>query len=69
MIWVDTTEDADFDHINSVYHGYKEAGGQLPFDAFKEVFSKLSYSGGLEIIIKESFEALGEPGADKLNKI
>lgn len=46
MIWVDTNSDADFDHLNAVYHAYKESGGKLSFDEFKVVFSQLSSGGG-----------------------
>lgn len=68
MIWVDTTEDSDFDHINSIYHGYKEAGGLLPFETFKQAFANLA-SVGLNITIVKSFEDLGEPDESKTNQI
>lgn len=62
MIWVDTTSNAEFDHINSVYHAYLEAGGDLSFEQFKKAFVKTGLSA---VEFRQSFEALGEPTKDK----
>ena len=41
MIWVDTNETTDFDHLNALYQGYKLAGGPLTFELFVKSFSTL----------------------------
>lgn len=70
MIWVDTKNKADFDHLNAVYHAYKEAGGTaLDQSKFAEAFANLTNASGFSIQIVESFEALGEPTKDKQNII
>lgn len=62
MIWVDTSSNAEFDHLNAVYHAYLEAGGDLSFVNFKKAFIKL----GLSVIeFRTSFEELGEPTESK----
>lgn len=43
MIWVDTKDNAEFDHLNAVYHAYKEAGGTALDQAkFAEAFANLT---------------------------
>lgn len=70
MIWVDTKDKAEFDHLNAVYHAYKEAGGTaLDQSKFAEAFANLTNASGFSIQIVESFEALGEPTKDKQNII
>src|SRR5699024_9115786 len=70
MIWVDTKDKAEFDHLNAVYHAYKEAGGTaLDQSKFAEAFANLTNTSGFSIQIVESFEALGEPTKDKQNVI
>lgn len=64
MIWVDTKNKAEFDHLNAVYHAYKEAGGTaLNQSEFADVFANLGFS----IRFKKSFEELGEPTKGKQN--
>lgn len=47
MIWVDTKNKADFDHLNAVYHAYKEAGGTaLDQSKFAEAFANLTNASG-----------------------
>ena len=65
MIWVDTKNKADFDHLNAVYHAYKEAGGAaLDQSKFAEAFANLT-----TFRIVDNFEALGEPTKEKQNII
>ena len=70
MIWVDTKNKADFDHLNAVYHAYKEAGGTaLDQSKFAEAFANLTNASGFLIKIVDNFEALGEPTKEKQNII
>lgn len=70
MIWVDTKNKADFDHLNAVYHAYKEAGGTaLDQSKFAEAFANLPNASGFSIKIIDNFEALGEPTKEKQNII
>ena len=70
MIWVDTKNKADFDHLNAVYHAYKEAGGTaLDQSKFAEAFANLTNASGFSIKIVDNFEALGEPTKEKQNII
>lgn len=70
MIWVDTKNKADFDHLNAVYHAYKEAGGTaLDQSKFAEAFANLPNASGFSIKIVDNFEALGEPTKEKQNII
>jgi hypothetical protein len=67
MIWVDTKNKADFDHLNAVYHAYKEAGGTaLDQSKFAEAFANLTR---FSIEIVDNLEALGEPTKEKQNII
>lgn len=57
MIWVDTKNKADFDHLNAVYHAYKEAGGTaLDQSKFAEAFANLT-NGGTVVEIINSLES------------
>ena len=39
MVWIDTNEIAEFDHLHAIYQGYKLSNGVLNFEEFKEAFS------------------------------
>ena len=68
MIWVDTKNEAEFDHLNAVYHAYKEAGGTaLNQSEFADVFANLTNTSGFSIGFRNSFEELGEPTKGKQN--
>lgn len=68
MIWVDTKNKAEFDHLNAVYHAYKEAGGTaLNQSEFADAFANLTNTSGLSIGFRNSFEELGEPTKSKQN--
>lgn len=74
MIWVDTNETMDFDHLNAIYHGYKLANGPLNFNEFKEAFANLgNISGpttsGFKFEFRNTFDDLGTATKDKQNII
>lgn len=53
MIWVDTKDKAEFDHLNAVYHAYKEAGGTaLDQSKFAEAFANLTNASAVGSVYK-----------------
>lgn len=73
MIWVDTENFADFDHLNAVYHAYLEACKLKNVDIvslneFAEFLANLSGSGiagaGFKIKFATSVDALPTPSAE-----
>lgn len=67
MIWVDTKNKADFDHLNAVYHAYKEAGGTaLDQSKFAEAFANLTNASGFSIKgTKDTYDSLPTEGNKK----
>ena len=70
MIWVDTKNKADFDHLNAVYHAYKEKTGDTAKTIIASTASPYKFGTSVMSAIDEKYKGMDDFALiDELEKV